>query len=74
MHYRFTVTRIVPISTQRDGRNYFEVEAALDDDAPLVRPGMGGVAKVDIDERKLIWVWTHAMTDWLRLTLWTWAT
>lgn len=69
----FSVTRIVPISSQRDGRNYFEVEATLHDDAPLVRPGMGGVAKVDIEERKLIWVWTHAMTDWLRLRLWTWS-
>lgn len=70
----FTVTRIVPISTQRDGRNFFEVEATLDDTALPIRPGMGGVAKVDIAERKLIWVWTHAMTDWLRLILWTWAT
>ncbi|MFK7888894.1 MAG: HlyD family efflux transporter periplasmic adaptor subunit [Gammaproteobacteria bacterium] len=69
----FSVTRIVPISSQRDGRNYFEVEATLDDDAPLVRPGMGGVAKVDIEQRKLIWVWTHTMSDWLRLKLWTWS-
>lgn len=68
----FTVTRIVPLSTTLDGRNFFEVHAELETPTPALRPGMEGVGKTMIDERKLIWIWTHNMIDWLRLSLWTW--
>jgi hypothetical protein len=33
---------------------------------------MEGVAKVHIDERRLVWIWTHGLTEWLQLTLWSW--
>ncbi len=69
----FEVVRVVPVSTPRDGRNVFEVEAALTDAAPALRPGMEGVGKVHVDRRRLVWIWTHALVDWLRLSLWTWV-
>ena len=31
-----------------------------------------GVAKINVDERSLLWIWTHRITDWLRLWFWTW--
>jgi hypothetical protein len=33
---------------------------------------MEGVAKVEVGERKLWWVWTHTLVDWLRLATWRW--
>jgi hypothetical protein len=33
---------------------------------------MEGVAKIRIEERKLLWIWTHKMMNWLRLFFWTW--
>jgi RND family efflux transporter MFP subunit len=67
------VDKITPISEAGEGRNFFRVEASLDDDAPkLLRPGMEGVGKVDIGERKLIWIWTHKITYWLRMFFWSW--
>jgi hypothetical protein len=33
---------------------------------------MEGVAKVRIDDRHLVWIWTHALTEWLQLWLWSW--
>lgn len=72
MKMAFTVSRIVPISTARDGRNFFEVEAVLDGSEAPLRPGMEGIGKIQVEERKLIWVWTHALVDWLRLALWKW--
>jgi hypothetical protein len=39
---------------------------------PYLRPGMEGVGKVEVGERKVLWVWTHGLTDWLRLALWRW--
>ncbi len=65
------VERITPISTPRDGRNYFRVEAALERPIAKLRPGMEGVAKIDAGRRRLLWIWTHELLDWLRLQLWS---
>jgi RND family efflux transporter MFP subunit len=70
--YPFTVTRLTPIAASRDGRSYFRVEAALSRTSDRLRPGMEGVAKVEIGERKMIWVGTHKLVDWLHLTVWSW--
>lgn len=67
------VEKITPLSTAEEGRNYFRVEASLDGDVPpMLRPGMEGVGKVDIEPRKLIWVWTHKITHWMRMFFWSW--
>jgi len=67
-----TVDKLTPVSTPREGRNYFRVEARLDKAPERLRPGLEGVAKVEIDRRRVIWIWTHELVDWLRLTLWSW--
>jgi hypothetical protein len=33
---------------------------------------MHGVAKIDIDRRRTIWIWTRSFLDWARLMLWRW--
>jgi len=65
------VERITPISTARDGRNYFRVEAALEAPGEDLRPGMQGIAKIEAGRRRLLWIWTHELVDWLRLRLWS---
>jgi RND family efflux transporter MFP subunit len=71
--FSFTVSRVTPVNTAKEGHNFFRVEATLDAAAGArLRPGMEGVGKVDIEERKLIWIWTHRFTDWLRLKIWSW--
>jgi len=67
------VERITPLSTTRDGRSYFRVEAALDEPLEALRPGMEGLAKVEVGRRRLLWIWTHGLVDWLRLRLWSWT-
>jgi RND family efflux transporter MFP subunit len=67
------VDKITPISSAAEGRNYFRVEAGLAGEPPaILRPGMEGVGKVDIGERKLIWIWTHKINYWLRMFFWSW--
>jgi len=68
----FTVEKITPVSAAREGRNYFRVEAAMGQAPLALRPGMEGVGKIDISERRLIWIWTHGAIDWLRLLIWSW--
>lgn len=68
----FTVKTVTPVSTAEEGRNYFRVEAQLDQSSNRLRPSMEGVAKVTIDRRLLIWIWTHHIIDWFRLATWKW--
>lgn len=67
----FTVEKITPVSIAEEGRNYFQVEAKIKESSDLLRPGMEGVAKINIDRRKIIWIWSHKLVDWIRLTLWS---
>jgi hypothetical protein len=68
----FQVAKITPVSTAREGRNYFRVEATLARAPERLRPGMEGVGKIAVDRRRLVWIWTHDVVDWVRLALWTW--
>ncbi len=70
--FPFAVEKITPVSTAREGRNYFRVEGRMEQVLAGLRPGMEGIGKITIDRRKLVWVWTHEMVDWLRLQLWRW--
>ncbi len=68
-----TVEKITPVNVAREGRNYFRVEAQLAaDTVQRLRPGMEGVGKIYVAERRLIWIWTREMINWIRLKLWAW--
>lgn len=70
--FGYTVRRITPIAESAEGRNYFRVEAVLDEPDPRLRPGMSGVGKTEAGERLLIRIWTERLVDWVRITLWRW--
>jgi multidrug resistance efflux pump len=66
------VQRITPISSVEDGKNHFAVQARLlGDQTQMLRPGMQGVGKIYIGRRKLAWIWSHEMLDWISLWAWT---
>ncbi len=66
------ITRITPVAKAEEGRNTFRVEARLLGSAEAFRPGMRGVAKIEVDQRRTLWIWTRSLVDWLRLSLWRW--
>lgn len=68
----FSVKQMTPVSTPQDGHNTFRIEAQLADSSARLRPGMEGVGKILVGRARLIWIWTHGLTDWARLTLWNW--
>ncbi len=69
----FTVSSVTSVATQHEGRNVFRVEAQVQGPPARLRPGMEGVGKIVVGERSLIWIWTHNLVDWVRLTLWAWT-
>jgi RND family efflux transporter MFP subunit len=68
----FEVSRITPVSESADGSNFYRVEAQLQDTPALLRPGMEGVGKIELGKRRLFWIWTHRLFDWVRLKAWSW--
>ncbi|MBY4677527.1 efflux RND transporter periplasmic adaptor subunit [Marinobacterium arenosum] len=68
----FRVQRVVPVLTSADGRNYYRVEAELAAELDQLRPGMTGIGKIDIGQRRLGWLWFHRAADSARL--WAWST
>jgi multidrug efflux pump subunit AcrA (membrane-fusion protein) len=62
----------IGVASAEEGQNLFRVEARLTDAAANLRPGMEGVGKIEVGERRYLWIWTHSLVDWLSLKLWHW--
>ena len=63
----------ISVPEASDGRNVFRVEAELEQSRLALRPGMQGVAKIDVGQRSLLWIWTHPAWNWLALQIWKWS-
>jgi multidrug resistance efflux pump len=66
------IDKITPVSVVDQGRNYFRVEAVAKGAIEKLRPGMEGVGKIQVDQRKLFWIWTHKLVHWVHMWLWSW--
>ena len=66
------IDTLTPVAVAEAGRNFFRVEAHVEGGTDRLRPGMSGVVRIDVAERRLIWIWTRTLTDWLRVTAWRW--
>ncbi len=70
--FPLTIEKITVAAKADDGANIFRVEASLQDASDQLRPGMQGIAKINAGRARLLWIWTHEITDWLRLWFWSW--
>ena len=66
----FEVELVSPMAEVVNNRNIFKVRVQLQDTRDWMRPGMEGVAKIDIGKRRYIWIWTRKLVNWVRLKLW----
>ncbi len=66
------IERITSVAKAEDGANFFRVEASLPEAGVNLRPGMEGIGKISAGRERMIWIWTHGLTDWLRLWVWSW--
>jgi multidrug efflux pump subunit AcrA (membrane-fusion protein) len=70
---RYVIERITPIAEQKDGRNFFRVEAGLVGAPERLRPSMVGVGRTAVEERLLVAIWTRRLLAWARVALWRWT-
>lgn len=66
----FIVEKITPITTAREGLNYFRVEAKPSTVIDRLRPGMEGIGKIYVDRKNLFSIWTRNMREWFKLKAW----
>ncbi len=66
----FVVDRIHPMAEEVDDQAAFEVRAKLARTCDWMRPGMEGIAHVSLGRRRLAWLWSRRLVNWLRLWLW----
>lgn len=64
------IDRITPVATEEQDGTGFRVEASLSGDVSRLRPGMTGVARVELDRQPVIAIWTRPFLDWLGLLWW----
>ncbi|MBN2427221.1 MAG: HlyD family efflux transporter periplasmic adaptor subunit [Deltaproteobacteria bacterium] len=64
------IDRVTPVSSVENGRNYFRVEAVMASCSDLLRPGMKGIARIEVGREKLLWIWTRRLVEWLQLFVW----
>ena len=76
---KFIVEKINPIAEVENQRNIFKVRVQLLDPSPDerlidaypgLRPGMEGVAKITIGQRRYAWIWSRKVVNWIRMKLW----
>lgn len=68
--HTLTTKSIVPVALTRERKSIFSVEAELDEQDDMLRPGMRGIAKIHVGEKPLVWIWTHSLVAKIRLWLW----
>jgi len=66
----FVVERITPIAEVVNQRNVFKVRVRLVERRPWMRPGMEGVAKINIGRKAYWWILSRPLVNWVRMRLW----
>lgn len=66
----FEVERVNPIAEIVKQDNIFKVRVRLLELYPWMRPGMEGVAKIDLAKKRYAWIWTRKIVNWVRMRLW----
>ena len=67
-----TVGRITPMAQVVEGRNVFEVEAQVEASSAELRPGLRGVARLEVGEEPPLWTWGRRLMDHLHRFVWRW--
>ncbi len=67
------ITRVTPMAQVVEGENVYRVEAQLLVDEGSLRPGLQGVANVDIEQAPLLRVMWRWVADTLRMAWWRWG-
>ncbi|RYY64836.1 MAG: HlyD family efflux transporter periplasmic adaptor subunit, partial [Comamonadaceae bacterium] len=68
----FELSAVIPVAQVKgqDGNHFMLTAKMLAPPEPWWRPGMTGVARIDVGERNVGWVLTHRLVDAIRMKFW----
>ncbi len=66
----FSISRVLASARIHDTKNVYVAEADIDARGDWMRPGMEGVAKINMGAHKVWWIALHRVIDYLRINLW----
>ena len=69
--FPLVIEDILPVAHYGQGQTRFSVSARLLGSAAPLRHGMQGVARVEVESRRLGDIWFRPIVNWLRSTLWS---
>ena len=65
------IRSVEPAAQAKDNANIYIARCDFEGPPqPWMRPGMSGVAKLEVGQRSLLWVVTHRTMDFLRMYFW----
>ena len=71
LKFPIQLERVDPVSQAKEEGNTFLGRGILPEErADWWRPGMSGVAKIDVGSRNVMWILTHRTIDFFRMLLW----
>lgn len=71
LKFPINVEKIDPVALAKEEGNVFVLRGVFPDEiSEWWRPGMSGIAKINVGRRNLLWIFTHRTIDFLRLFLW----
>ncbi len=71
LKYPFKIIQIDPVAIPADAGNIFVARGKnLDASMDWWRPGMSGIAKLDVGNRRIIWIITHRTIDFFQMLMW----
>jgi len=68
--FEFDIEQVIPLSKTHNNANVFEVRARISNPQGWLRPGMEGLARIDVGREPIRWIITHRIEDAIRLWLW----
>ena len=71
LKYPFKINQIDPVAIAEDKGNIFIARGKSPDTSiDWWRPGMSGIAKLDVGPRRIIWIITHRTIEFFQMLLW----
>ena len=72
MRYPIAIERLEPVARVKPEGNVFVLRARITNPGGEIwwRPGMSGIAKVDAGRKRILWLLTHRLVDFIRLKFW----
>jgi len=72
IYFNVKIDKIIPMANVDDvNGNIFIIKVVfLDEVQDWMRPGMSGVAKITIEDRSVLWILTHKISDYFHMNIW----